>query len=1016
MKTSGLEPPARLDLAAIRARLSGRSAGQYWRSLEEIVESPATRQWLDHEFPPGAAEWPKDVDRRSFLKLMAASFALAGLNGCTKPIMKEIVPYVEQPSQVVLGQPLYFATAMPLSGFGTGILVKSREGRPIKADGNPKHPASLGGSNVWIQASLLDLYNPDRAQSVVRRGQPASWGRFLGQLNEALQLQESKHGAGLRILTGTATSPTLAAQLERLLQKLPDARWHQYEPINQDNVILGTQRAFGDYVAAHYRLDRAEVILSLDSDLLYTHPERLRYARLFSEQRRVVTRRPEMNRLYMVEGSPTVTGAVADHRLPASSGQIQAAAIQLAGALGLDLPPANSLLERASKTWIAEAARDLRAHPGKSLIAVGPFQPPWLIELEHRMNGILGNIGSTVEYRSAAEFRPEIQAESLRQLTADMRSGKVDLLLILGGNPAYDAPYDFDFSECLNQVKHAIHLSLSFNETSAGCEWHIPQTHFLETWGDIRSFDGTVTIQQPLIAPLFGGHSEYELLAIIETMQPQRSSYELVREHWRAQQRWQDFESGWRKSVQDGVVEDTREPVKPVKLLTHNTVAALAPSLGSPQASGAAVEALFRPDPNLWDGRFADNPWLQEIPKPLTKLSWDNAVLLSPALAEREKLTNGDVVELRFRDRWLRAAAWILPGQAEHTLTLHLGYGRSFGGRAGSGAGFNASYLRNSQSAWCAEGVSLTKSEGHYEFATPQLHHRLHSPERQVYREGTLKDFKSNPNFVKEHIEVPAEQDTLYYPHQFDYPLKWGMAIDLTTCIGCNACSMACNIENNIPVVGKDQVAMGREMLWIRVDTYYRGSLDNPEFKHQPVPCMQCENAPCEYVCPVGATVRDHEGLNLQIYNRCIGTRYCSNNCPYKVRRFNFLGYTTQTTPLEALRNNPEVSVRSRGVMEKCTYCVQRIAAARIKAGEENRSIREGEVRTACQEACPTQAIVFGIMTERESQVSRYKANPLEYPMLGQENTRPRTTYLAKLRNPNPDISSEPEPRNPDED
>lgn len=1000
-------PHAPLDWAVIRTQLAGRRARRYWRSLEEVAETAEAREWLDREFAAGASEWPEQFNRRDFLKLMSASLALAGLTGCTKPVMEEIVPYVEQPDRIRLGEPLYFATAMPLNGFGTGVLVKSREGRPIKADGNPKHPASLGGSSVWIQACLLDLYNPDRAQSVTHSGRPASWGLFLGGASERLEKLKSNHGAGLRILTRTVTSPTLGVQLERLLTQFPEAQWHQYEPVNRDNAMAGAQRAFGENVATHFHFDRARVILSLDSDFLYTHPDRLRYARHFTDQRRLATGGREMNRLYVAESTPTITGSMADHRLPLSGRDIEIAAADLARSLGVDAPNSTPAPSKTTAAWIDEIARELRNNHGNSLVTVGEFQPPRLHELEHRINDTLGNVGTTVNYSTAAEFRPVMQLESLRQLTEDMRQGKVEWLLILGGNPVYDAPADFDFATCLKQVKHAVHLSLCRDETSDLCEWHIPETHFLETWGDIRSFDGTVTIQQPLIAPLFGGHSEYELLAALEYLQPQRSGYEIVRGHWREQNRWDDFEQGWRKSLNDGVVEGTRFEPKQVRLRP----AEMSEAGAAPTENG--LEVIFRPDPNVWDGRFTDNPWLQEVPKPISKLTWDNAVLISPGLAEREGLTNGDVVELRLGDCWLRAPAWILPGQADGTVTLHLGYGRK---RAGGGSGFNAYYLRDSVEMWRADGLTLAKSGGHYEFATPQLHHRLHDPERQVYREGTLAQFRQNPTFIKQTIEVPGEQDTLYNPHEYDNSLKWGMAIDLTTCIGCNACSMACNIENNIPVVGKEQVALGREMLWLRVDTYFSGPLENPAFRHQPVPCMHCENAPCEYVCPVEATVHDHEGLNLQIYNRCIGTRYCSNNCPYKVRRFNFLGYTAMTTPLTALRNNPEVSVRSRGVMEKCTYCVQRIEAAHIKAGEEQRPIRKGEVRTACQEACPARAIVFGIMTDAESEVAKYKRHPLEYSMLGQENTRPRTTYLARLQNPNPGLPPPPGGDKEDED
>ena len=998
-------PPPALDWAAIRSRLAGRRGRHYWRGLEEVAETPEARQWLEREFPPGASEWPESVDRRSFLKLMGASLALAGLTGCTKPIMKEIVPYVRQPEYLVFGSPLYYATAMPLGGFGTGLLVKSREGRPIKADGNPKHPASLGGSNVWMQACLLDLYNPDRAQSVTRKGETSSWSIWLAAIHDALQPQQRKQGAGLRVLSGTVTSPTLAAQIRRLLQKYPEAKWHQYEPVNRDLSVTASHRAFGEYVYEHAHYDEAQVVLALDSDFLHAHPEHLRYARHFTDGRRVVSQGPQMNRLYALESTPSITGAMADHRLPLSSDDLASAALRLGELLGLPLP-ASASLSPATEKFLAQIAADLRDHRGKSIVTVGACQPAWLQEWAHRVNDHLGNSGHTLHYAAPSEIEPVLQVESLAELTDALRAGQVEVLLILSTNPVYDAPVDFNFAEALSRVPHSVHVSLEFNETSAACAWHIPQAHFLETWGDIRAYDGTATVQQPLIAPLFQGRSALEVLTVFEHLGPRLSDYDQVREYWRRQNLWPDFEQGWREAVQDGVIPGTQSEVREGKLRPADWSDATAELSSRANLKPGSLEVLFRPDPNIWDGQFASNPWLQEMPKPLTKLTWDNAILLSPKLAEERKLKNGDVVELRFADRWLRAPIWIFPGQAPDSITLSLGYGRKRAGLPGTGAGFDAYYARTAQNLWRVSGVTLEKREEWYQFATPQVHHRLHSAERQIYREGTLEEFQRHPTFVKSSIEAPGREETLYDPDKFDYPVKWGMTIDLTTCIGCNACTMACNLENNIPVVGKDQVAMGREMLWIRVDTYYSGGLDNPEFKHQPVPCMHCENAPCEYVCPVEATLHDHEGLNLQVYNRCIGTRYCSNNCPYKVRRFNFLGYNVDVTPLEALRNNPEVSVRSRGVMEKCTYCVQRIAAARINAGEEKRAIREGEVRTACQAACPTRAIVFGLMSDPRSEVAQYKRHALEYPMLGEENTRPRTTYLAKLQNPNPGLPS----------
>ena len=995
----------------------GTHRERYWRSIEELAGTGSFRNFLENEFARGASEWPVQLDRRSFLTLMAASFALAGLTGCTRQPLEEIVPYVRQPEEITFGQSLSFATAMPLSGFGTGVLVKSREGRPIKVDGNPLHPASLGGSTVWMQACLLDLYDPDRAKSVTHFGQPASWALFLGSLRTVLDEQRKRHGTGLRILSETSTSPTLGAQWSSLRQQLPEARWHQYEPINRDNVIAGSQAAFGEYVATHHDFTNAKVILSLDADFLAMHPQRLRYAREFTDARRVVAGRTGMNRLYVVEPTPSLTGAMADHRLPMSSRGIEMAVHALAKELGLqiDAPPANLSIEQ--QHWISMVARELQLHRGECVVVPGEFQSPSVHALAHALNDALGNVGRTVRYAVPVQAAPAPQVASLRELAADMDAGRVELLVILGGNPSFNAPADFAFAERLRKVTHAVHLTESPNETSEFCAWNIPRTHFLEAWSDIRSFDGTVTIMQPLIAPLFDGHSDHELLGAMEPDRPRRSGYEIVREFWRAQNRWPDFEKGWRRAVHDGVVGDTASVMRDVKLRgsamdllnganheTGSTFLPFAPPQGgitSPNLDNLAVEVSFRPDPNLWDGRFANNPWLQETPKPISKLSWDNAVLISPQLASGGKLSTGDVVELRIAGRSMRAPVLVMPGQAPDAVTLHVGYGRRRAGRAGRGVGFDFYSLRTSRAFWSGAGLSFLRTSARHQLVSTQTHHALPHEDRQIHRSGTLDEFRANPYFVRERVEEPPREETLYDPSEFNYERQWGMSIDLTACIGCNACLLACNIENNIPIVGKGQVAMSREMLWLRVDTYFQGGLDNPKFHFQPVPCMHCENAPCEYVCPVEASVHDHEGLNLQVYNRCVGTRYCSNNCPYKVRRFNFLHYA-DLSALDALRQNPEVTVRSRGVMEKCTYCVQRISAARIEATKENRPIRDGEVRTACQEACPSKAIVFGIITDPASDVAKYKKHPLDFSMLGQLNTRPRTTYLAKLTNPNP--------------
>jgi molybdopterin-containing oxidoreductase family iron-sulfur binding subunit len=974
--------------------------------------------------------------------MAAATLALAGLTACTKQPTREILPYVKQPAELVLGEPLYYATSMLLGGFATGALAKSREGHPIKVDGNPEHPASAGGSSVWLQASILDLYDPDRSQTVTRNGEISTWGLFLADFIELVREQTGKQGAGLRFLTETVTSPALAAQLEDLLKRFPRAQWHLYEPITRDNIREGARLAFGDVVEPQYDFSKAAVIVSLDADFLYTHPERLRHTRQFADGRRVVAGRKEMNRLYVVESSPTVTGTMAEHRLALASGEVEAFAWRLAHELGETAEPpregsgstASLSAEAVPEKWLRALVSDLEQHRGTSVVIAGEWQPPVVHALAHWLNQELGNVGQTIRYTKPAESRTTNQIESVRQLARDMKAGSVEGLIVLGGNPVYTAPADAGFGEALQHVKRSIHLGLDLDETGASCTWHIPQSHYLESWGDARSCDGTISFMQPLIAPLYGGRSPYELLGAMSQLQPIRSDYEIVREFWRAENRWPDFEKGWRQALHDGLIPGTAEPQKSVRLKPDLLQSLAKP--GKPPSEGIKVETVvapkkagkednflqpprrlkvltgdievnFRPDPNVWDGRYANNGWLQECPRPVNKLTWDNAILISPSLAELGSLSTGDVVELSLGGGTIRGPVWILPGQARNSVTLHLGYGRARVGRVGAGVGFNAYAVRRSDAFWSAQGARITATGQKHQLVATQNHQDLHSPDRQIHRGGTLTQFLATPNFVQETLEVPERDQTLFFPDEFKYDgYKWGMSIDLTTCIGCNACLVACEVENNIPVVGKDQVYRNREMFWIRVDTYYKGSLDNPEFDHMPVPCMQCEHAPCELVCPVAATVHDHEGLNVQVYNRCVGTRFCSNNCPYKVRRFNFLRYAPYDKPYREPMYNPEVTVRWRGVMEKCTYCVQRISAARITAEKENRHIRAGEVKTACQQACPAEAIVFGDLNAPDSNVAKLKKHPLDYPMLAQLNTRPRTTYAAKLQNPNPDLES----------
>ncbi|MBE7472455.1 MAG: TAT-variant-translocated molybdopterin oxidoreductase [Anaerolineales bacterium] len=982
-----------LNLTEIRAKLAQTQGRRYWRSLEEVAETPAFKEFLHREFPQGAAEWSDQLSRRNFLKVMGASLALAGLTGCSGQPTEKILPYVRQPEELIPGQPLFYATAMPFNGYAIGALVENHEGRPTKIEGNPDHPASLGSSDVWLQAAILQLYDPDRSQVVTRFGTRIStWAAFLENFQAEIDNLRGNGGAGLRILTGQVTSPTLASQLEAVLAEFPQARWYQYEPAGADNARAGARLAFGEDVETVYNLANAEVILSLDANFLGEGPGHIRYARDFSDARRVWAGQTEQSRLYVVESTPTITGAKADHRLPLRPSQIELLTRALAQALGVEAGGAE-LPDQAN--WLAAVVSDLQAHRGSSLVIAGEQQPPIVHALAYAMNEALGNVGQTVTYTDPVTANPGNGIASLRELADDMQAGQVQLLIILDSNPVYDAPADLQFGERMFNVATRVHLGLYEDETSELCQWHIPGLHFLEMWGDARAYDGTVSIIQPLIAPLYDGKSPYELLAVI-LGQSGVSNLDLVRNYWQEQNPGDDFETLWRTALHNGLMDDTALPTRSVSLQADF---GSAPS--AEESSG--LEIVFRPDPSVWDGRFANNGWLQELPRPITKLTWDNAALISPATASRLGLVSDEVVELRYRERSVRAPIMVAPGHADDTVTVHLGYGRRRAGQVGNGVGFNAYALRTSEALWFDTGLEIVKTGETYPLVTTQLHFLMEG--RELVRSASLAEYQAHPDFAQEsHGE--AEHISLYpeYPYEGN---AWGMTIDLTSCIGCNACTIACQAENNIPVVGKEQVSRGREMHWIRVDTYFEGELDNPATHFQPVPCMHCEKAPCEVVCPVAATVHSAEGLNEMVYNRCVGTRYCSNNCPYKVRRYNFFQYSNQDVPVLKLLMNPDVTVRQRGVMEKCTYCVQRINVARIEAKKDNRAIRDGEIITACQQACPTQAIIFGNINDPESRVAQSKATPLNYGLLEELNTKPRTTYLAEVKNPNAELGGE---------
>jgi molybdopterin-containing oxidoreductase family iron-sulfur binding subunit len=1120
-----------------------------WTGLEEYMNSPAFRDAMANEFPDQASEWTDPVTRRNFLTLMGASLAMAGVVGCSpRPApQRKIMPYTRQPDQITPGVPLLFATAFPLAGFGAGVLVRSHEGRPVKVEGNPDHPSSLGGTDVFAQASILGMYDPDRSQRVTKGGGPSTYMQAVQAVRDQL---DAAKGAKVRVLTGTVTSPTLAAQLKGLLDQLPGAKWAVHEPAAADNARDGTRRAFGRPLNVTYDFAAADVVLSLDADFLGVGPGGVRYSRDFASRRKVrsahffehveehhkeahktgahhdhdeaeqystvdaeLAKKHELktlNRLYVVECMPTSTGSVADHRLPLLASQVEAFGRAVAAGLGVAGVPAAGALPEAAQKWVAPLVADLKANAGKSIVVAGDHQPASVHALALAINNALGNVGKTVTLSAPVEAHLSDdfkgQVIGFADLVNEMAAGAVETLLILGTNPAVTAPVDVPFTTALEKVPFKLHLGLYQDETAVLCDWHVNEAYYLESWGDVRGHDGTAAIQQPLIAPLYAGKSALEFVAAVSfnparlnvstdpakptPPTPATEGLDIVKAFWSRTdavtkvfpgfKRAGEFEPFWQEVVRTGVVKGTESA--PVTAALGNWAADAPPASPTPPAD--AFEINFRIDPTLFDGRFANNGWLQELPRPVSKLTWDNAAFVGTGTGKRLGIekefrwTAGEhgraevsVVEIEYKGRKVKAPVWILPGHAENAVTVHVGAGRERAGRVANSPsepnaegkpvrGFNAYVLRDSQTPWIATGAKLTKTSGGYFLACIQgggLTTGTKDPltgkptnDRRPARRATAQEYREKPNFAKlpptavgetqlidenvpgsgsdhkhngnghGHEHGHEEHDhrlhplTMYHPNEKLFPdlppdrqRKWGMAIDLGACTGCNACMVACQSENNIPVVGKREVTRGHEMLWIRVDRYYGGNPEDPagvETHFQPVPCQQCEKAPCEVVCPVGATVHSTDGLNDMVYNRCVGTRYCSNNCPYKVRRFNFLTFQDWATESLKLGRNPDVSVRSRGVMEKCTYCVQRIRYAEIAAEREHRGIRDGEVVTACQSACPSGAIMFGDLLADHSKVAEWKAEPTNYGLLAELNTMPRTSYLAGVRNPNPNL------------
>ena len=811
----------RIDVAAVRSKLEELRGREYWRSLEEIARTPEFEEHLQREF---RVSIDTGLDRRELLTLMGASMALAGLTGCTRQPDEKILPYVRTPEELAAGQPLFYATAHLHGGYARGILAETHYGRPTKIEGNELHPASLGGTDIFAQASILSLYDPDRSQTLTRLGEIRQFTALLAEVKLVLEKERSKKGAGLRILTPNVTSPTLAAQLADFQKAFPAAKWIAWEPCSRENASEGARLAFGAPVETRYAFDKADVVLSLDADFLGGGPAQPRWIRDFTSRR---CDPAAFSRLYVVEPTPSLTGARADHRRPMRPAEIAAFARAVAGAAATALAPSKTKLAGQADPFVTAVVTDLAAHAGRSLVLAGDTQPPEVHALAHLANEILGNAGKTVFYTDPVAAGALSGTPALAELVKDMAAGSVSMLVILGGNPVYSAPSDLQFAEVMGRVPLRIRLGLYDDETSANCHWHVPQAHTLETWSDARAFDGTVTILQPMIAPLYGGKSGHELLAALLD-QPERTSHDVVKDYWKSQAAAADFDRFWRRSLHDGVVAGTALPPRTLK-----TAPSLLSALNSQPSPNSqhGLTALFRPDPTVFDGELANNGWLQELPKPLTKLTWENAALIAPSTGERLKLSSEDVVTLTLNGRKVDAPVVILPGQAEDCVTLHLGYGRSRGGKVCAGAGFNAYLLRGSAEPWAASGLQLTPAGRRTELAFTAHHHSMETPvgKRDIVRTASVAEYAKDPEvFAKMGEEPPGPEMTLYPKLPVGH-YAWGMSIDLSTCIGCNACVVACQAENNIPVVGKEQVKRGREMHWIRIDSLLRGRPRQPE-------------------------------------------------------------------------------------------------------------------------------------------------------------------------------------------
>ena len=1039
----------------------------FWRSLDQLADTPRFRAFLEAEFPAEAD--PQGISRRRWLQVMGASLALAGASGCRWE-RQEIRPLVNRPEDRTPGKTRNFATVMPLGDSAMGLEVTTVDGRPIKIEGNPRHPQSLGATDVFAQAAILELYDPDRSRSVQRDDKSkegeADWDAFTEFAREHFDRLRKNNGAGFRILAEANGSPTLVAMRAELLKSFPLAKWYEYESISEDNRRAGSKLAFGKAYRTDLALDKAQVIVCLDADPLGSHPAAVRYARDFAEGRQPDD--GKMNRLYAIESRLSITGAAADHRLATRCGEIPLFAAALAETLAEimanpDAWNAAKADSKAREAFLAMGAladfsvavglafstketgdiqrvprffsqaklfyavlEDLLADPQQSLVVAGRSQPPEVHAAVHRINAMLENVGPERPVRYVAEPDPErpSHVEAIRSLAEEMSAEEVGTLLILGGNPVYDAPSDVPFADALEKVPTRIHLGLYHDETARRCNWHLPRAHFLESWGDARAWDGTYGVVQPMIAPLHGGRSAIELLGwIVEGQWP--DARQLVRKTF---DRIAGEISGasWRRTVRDGQLEGSARPLETPSIdLTAKPVAP------EPPKTDDTLEIVFCRDASVHDGRFANNGWLQEMPDPLSRLTWGNAALINPATAKALGVEDGTLVKLQYKGRELRMPAYLMPGQAQGSVAVSLGYGRTAAGCVGGqqadeieSAGFDVGVLRTSGAMDFDTGLTVEPTGLKYPLASVQDHFAVDNIGRagkkkrlgSLVRQATLEHYEKHPDFAQHSVHHPPLESLWEEPTYEGH--RWGMAIDLTKCIGCGACVVACQAENNVPIVGKEQVEKGREMQWLRVDRYFHGEPDADDsgvglgVVFQPLPCQQCELAPCEQVCPVAATTHSSEGLNDMVYNRCVGTRYCANNCPYKVRRFNYFNYHKDLEEADnevaKMKYNPQVTVRSRGVMEKCTYCVQRIQAAKIGAKNRGGTVQDGAIQTACQQVCPTGAIVFGDLAHAEGEektpLLKLHQSDRAYAMLEELNLKPRTKYLARIRNPNPEL------------